>query len=348
MKVIITGIAGLLGSRFAQWLRINQPLVEILGIDDFSGGFVENIPTEILINRRSLGNDPPSYCQADFIRFKPDYVFHFAAFAAEGLSPFVRRYTINNTWAATADIINACIETQSVQRLVFTSSMAIYGKQQPPFDEAMTPAPIDPYGVGKTACERDIQIAGEQHGLSWTIIRPHNIFGDQQNIWGDYRNVLGIWMRQVLEGQPIRIYGLGQQRRAFSYIDDCLSCFWTAAISAQTRSKIINLGGTVPISIIEAASLLANIVGGAKIIHTEPRHEVSQAWSTWELSQELLDYEDRTSFEEGVISMWKWASSAWEKYPERRNPSLLNYEIKSGLYSWWDKKHVLDKAKLKL
>ena len=86
-------------------------------------------------------------------------MFHFAAYAAEGLSPFIRRFNYTNNLVATANVVNMCIK-YNVQRLVFTSSMAVYGIGTPPFDETHAPNPTDPYGVAKYACEMDIQTDG--------------------------------------------------------------------------------------------------------------------------------------------------------------------------------------------
>lgn len=333
MRVLVTGAAGLIGSRLARWIIDNVPDTSVAAVDDLSGGFVENVPAHAPLLRITLGDGSQrllSFCKI----WKPDIVFHLAAFAAEGLSPFVRQYTIRNTWLATADMVNACIET-GVRRLVFASSMAVYGAQHPPFDERLQPCPIDPYGVGKAACEADIRIAGEQHELPWTIIRPHNVYGDNQNIWGDYRNVLGIWMRQALEGKPLRVYGDGSQQRAFSFIDDCLPCFWQAATERDAVGQIVNLGGTRPTSILYAANLVREITGAPGIVHTEPRHEVANAWSTWQKSIDLLGYQEHTDLETGLSKMWDWARRAWDRYPRRREQKPLSYEVHKGLYSWW-------------
>lgn len=338
MKILVTGVAGLLGSRFAYWVLRNVPGAQVLGIDDLSGGFRENVPAGTRFAATHLGTGTlmaNAWLKRMLDRFQPEYVFHFAAFAAEGLSPFVRCHTVKNTWMATTEIINACLVSPSVKRLVFTSSMAVYGRQEPPFFESLPRRPIDPYGVGKAACEQDIEIAGEQHGLDWCIIRPHNVYGDQQNIWGDYRNVLGIWMRQHLEGKPLRVYGNGTQTRAFSYIDDSLPCLWHAAIEPQAGKQIINLGGTRPVTILDAARTLSDVMGGAEILHTQPRHEVHEAWSTWGKSVDLLGFEDKTPLADGLATMWEWAKRTWERYPERRTPPPLEYEITTGLYPWW-------------
>ena len=189
--ILITGVAGLLGSRLADWIIKNKPGYKVVGIDDLSGGYKENVNPEVEFWQMDLVNHPIENC---FEVHKPDYVFHFAAYAAEGLSPFIRTYNYKNNLVATARIVNECIK-HDVERLVFTSTMAVYGFGEGGiFHEDMRRAPIDPYGVAKAACEHDIEIANEQHGLDYCIIRPHNVYGANQNIWDKYRNVLGIWM----------------------------------------------------------------------------------------------------------------------------------------------------------
>jgi UDP-glucose 4-epimerase len=249
MKVLITGVAGLLGSRLADWLIENKPEIEVIGIDDLSGGYKDNLNSKIKFYYMDIKDHG---LKNVFNNENPDYVFHFAAYAAEGLSPFIRQYNYQNNLVATANVINECIR-HNVKRLVFTSTLAVYGHGYGGFfDESQTPKPIDPYGVAKYGCEMDIQIAGEQHGLDWCIIRPHNVYGVKQNIWDKYRNVLGIWMYQHLNNEPMTIFGDGEQTRAFSYIDDTLEPFWNAAVLPEASNQIINLGGTEEYSINES------------------------------------------------------------------------------------------------
>ena len=239
-KVLITGVAGLLGSRLADWIIENKPEYKVVGIDDLSGGFEENINPKVDFWQMDLVNHPIENC---FEVNKFDYVFHFAAYAAEGLSPFIRSFNYDNNLKSTARIVNECIKTD-VKRLVFTSTLAVYGHGSGGiFDETQQQSPIDPYGVAKYACEMDIQIANEQHGLDYCIIRPHNVYGIKQNIWDKYRNVLGIWMFQYLNNQPLTIFGDGEQTRAFSYIDDSLEPLWNAAVRPEASKETINLGG---------------------------------------------------------------------------------------------------------
>jgi UDP-glucose 4-epimerase len=329
--VLITGVAGLLGSRLADWIIENHPEYEVVGVDDLSGGHIENVNPKVHMYISNILSDG---LPAIFLTHKPDYVFHFAAYAAEGLSPFIRTFNYDNNLKTTAAIVNECIK-HDVKRLVFTSTLAVYGHGYGGiFDETQIPKPIDPYGVAKYACEMDIQIAGEQHGLDWCIIRPHNVYGVKQNIWDKYRNVLGIWMFQHMNGEPMTIFGDGNQTRAFSYIDDSLAPLWKAAIEPKASKEIINLGGIEEYSINEANKILCDIIGSSNVIYKEARHEVKNSIPTFQKSFDILGFEHKTSLKEGLTNMWEWA----QQQPQRERFVWPSYELEKGIYSFWKNK----------
>jgi UDP-glucose 4-epimerase len=330
--VLITGVAGLLGSRLADYIIENHPDVKVVGIDDLSGGYKENINPKVEMYYANLVTHD-FVVTTIFNNTKPDYVFHFAAYAAEGLSPFIRTYNYDNNLRATAATVNECIR-HDVKRLVFTSTLAVYGHGYGGvFDEAQIPKPIDPYGVAKYACEMDIQIAGEQHGLDWCIIRPHNVYGINQNIWDKYRNVLGIWMYQHLNNEPMSIFGDGEQTRAFSYIDDSIEPLWNAMVKPEASKQIINLGGIEEYSINQANSILKEVMGGGTTSYKEGRHEVKHSIPTWQKSVDILEFAHKTSLKEGLTSMWEWAKAQ----PSRERFIWPSYELDNGIYSFWKK-----------
>ena len=331
MKILITGVAGLLGSSLADWIIENIPNAEVVGIDDLSGGYRENVNPKVIFWQQNLVEHPIENA-FDVHRF--DYVFHFAAYAAEGLSPFIRQYNYENNLVATSRIVNNCIK-YNVKRLIFTSSLAVYGYGEGGlFNETQIPKPIDPYGVAKYACEMDIQIAGEQHGLDWCIIRPHNVYGIKQNIWDKYRNVLGIWMHQYLNGEPMTIFGDGEQTRAFSYIDDIVEPLWNSAIRPEASKEIINLGGVEEWTINDANKVLRDIIKyGAEYQYKEGRHEVKHSIPTYQKSEDILGFKHKTTLEEGLYDMWLWA----QRQPNRDRFVWPSYELDKGIYSFWKK-----------
>jgi UDP-glucose 4-epimerase len=327
-NILITGVAGLIGSRLADWIIENHPECNVIGIDDLSGSYKSNINPKVKFYEMDLKDQK---LKTIFEENRPDYVYHFAAYAAEGLSPFIRQYNYQNNLVVTVNIINECIR-YNVNRLIFTSTLAVYGHGSGGiFNETQQQAPIDPYGVAKYACEMDIQIAGEQHGLDWCIIRPHNVYGLKQNIWDKYRNVLGIWMYQHLNNEPMSIFGDGLQTRAFSYIDDSLEPLWNAAMEPRASKEIINLGGIEEHTILEANEILRKVIGGGELIFHEGRHEVKNSIPTWEKSVDILNFKHKTPLEEGLIKMWEWVKTQ----PSRDRFVWENYELEKGIYKFW-------------
>jgi len=336
-KILITGAGGLIGSKICQYLLDKYLDIYIIAIDDLSGGYIENIPvnSRLIFIKSNLTIKQDQNLIEDKLKDGIDYIYHFAAYAAEGLSPFIRQYNYINNVLGSAFLINCGIK-YNIKRFIFTSSMAVYGhgNQNPPFNEEMIPSPIDPYGIAKYAVEMDLKIAYTQHGMEYCIIRPHNVFGENQNIWDPYRNVLGIWMNKALNNEPFTIYGDGEQTRAFTYIDNILPCLWKAAKSKNTKNEIINLGGIKNTSLNEAANILTKITKQKNgIIHLEPRHEVKHAWSTYQKSIDLLEYTENISLEEGLIKMWEWAKTQ----PKRQQKYFKEYELDKGIYSYWKK-----------
>ena len=328
-KILITGVAGLLGSRLSDWV-INNTNYEVVGIDDLSGGFTENINPKVKFYKFNLTN--LEKLKEVFKKENIEIIYHFAAYAAEGLSPFIRKFNYENNVIASSNLITCSIEF-SIKRFIFASSMAVYGeKYEPPFHEDLLQAPIDPYGIAKYAVEMDLKIASDQHGLNYTIIRPHNFYGINQNIWDKYRNVLGIWMYQILNKESPTIFGDGSQVRAFSYVDDSVIHFWNASQNDNCKGQIINLGGTKEYSISEACNILINVTGqNIKPAYLEPRHESKYAWATWDKSIKLLGFEHKVNLEEGVTKMWEWA----KKQPNRERYVWPEYELNKGIYEYW-------------
>lgn len=326
-KVLITGCAGMIGSNLVHYLLENTDW-HIIGVDDLSGGYLENLPgneDRFEFGRYDVSRDGLNTL---FRKIKPDIVYHAAAYAAEGLSPFIRKFNYMNNVVGTAAIVNQCIQHDI--KLVFFSSIAVYGhgRQRPPFREVHVPAPIDPYGIAKYACEMDIQAAAKQHGLKYVIVRPFNVYGERQNIWDRYRNVFGIWMYNKLNDLPITIFGTGDQTRNFTYVKDILPALML--LGGDCDNSIYNLGGPLSYSIKEALAIFTEIVGPCKVEFLPERHEVVDAWPDVTKCQHLLD--GPTSLKDGLIRMWKWAQDQPAKERRDLNDS---YEITKGMYKVW-------------
>jgi UDP-glucose 4-epimerase len=216
-NILITGGAGFIGSNLAHYLKDKNYNITI--IDDLSGGIIENIPKEVTFYKASICDEEK--ITKIFSDHNFDYVYHLAAYAAEGLSPFIRNYNYTNNVVGTANIVNECVKNK-VKKLIFTSSIAVYGSINPPYLETDKPQPEDPYGIAKYARELDIEQAHRMFGLDYTILRPHNVYGPRQNLADKYRNVVSIFLRAAIKNKRIDIFGSGEQIRCWTYIDDLI------------------------------------------------------------------------------------------------------------------------------
>lgn len=326
-KVLITGVAGLLGTHLSRHLLSQGH--EVIGIDNLFGGYKDFVHDDVNFFEFDLAD---SKKLADIIaQTKPEYVYHFAAYAAEGLSPFIRNFNYTNNVLSSVNIVNECLKND-VKKLMFTSSMAVYGFGNPPFTEDQLPSPIDPYGIAKFTVEQDIKQANDQFGLNYTIIRPHNVVGIYQNIWDRYRNVIGIWIRQILNGQPITIFGDGKQKRAFSDISYYMDPF--TRLMEEHGGETFNIGADKEYEIIEAANLLNKVAKKygfqSEVKHLEPRHEVKFAYSDHTKAKRMLDFNDGTDLEKVMDDMFSWGKDQPDRFVK-----TIPYEVEKGMYSFW-------------
>lgn len=332
-KVLITGVAGLLGSHFSSYLLDKG--YSVIGIDDLSGGYLEYVDKRLVYTRKfyKLNLIEKRRLEEIFKKHKPDYIYHFAAYAAEGLSPFIRNFNYTNNLLCSANVINQCIK-YNVKKIIFTSSMAVYGRGKPPFTEDQLPNPVDPYGIAKYAVEMDIKQANSQFGLKYNIVRPHNVIGTRQNIWDKYRNVIGIWIRESLAGESITIFGDGNQKRAFSDIQYYMKPF--EKLIQRKDCDTFNIGADHEYKIKEVANLIQKVAGEfgfrPKIKHLEKRHEVKFAYCNHDKAKKILGFKDNTNIESTVRKMFEWATTQ-----PRRKQKLMNYEIDRDIYSFWKK-----------
>jgi len=328
MKIFVTGCAGLLGSNYTRHLLANGH--KVIGIDDLSGGYKAFLPKSENFIFAKFDLERRKKVVELFEEHKPDILLHFAAYAAEGLSPFIRNYNYRNNLICSANLINECIKHDT--KMIFTSSMAVYGEQEPPFTEDKRPQPIDPYGIAKYAVECDLKLAYEQFGLRYNIVRPHNVLGIYQNIWDRYRNVIGIFIRKTLNGQPILVYGDGEQTRAFSDIKYYMEPF--DKLLTDFDGEIFNIGADKHFTLNEVAETVQKI--GKKygyevpIEHGEPRHEVKHAYCDHTKAKSMLEFRDETNLEELIESMFVWAMNQ-----PNRKVKTMEYEVTKDIYDYW-------------
>jgi UDP-glucose 4-epimerase len=327
-KSLITGGAGFIGSHVARHCK--QMGHEVIAIDDLSGGFEDHIPDGVTFIKGSVTDE--RFISDLFANHKFDYIYHLAAYAAEGLSHFIRRYNYNTNLIGSINLINEAVK-QKVKCFVFTSSIAVYGKGQLPMTEEMTPIPEDPYGVSKYAVELDLGAAHEMFGLNYVVFRPHNVYGENQNIGDKYRNVIGIFMNQIMQGKQLTVFGDGSQTRAFSYIDDVAIPIAKCVNIPAAQNEVFNIGADKPYTVNELATVVCkefNVEPDIK--HLAARNEVLHAYSDHAKAHRVFGEPTGITLQEGIARMAAWA----KKTGARQGQEFGNIEITEKLPDGWN------------
>lgn len=328
-KSLVTGGAGFIGSHVAKSL-LNAGH-DVLVLDDLSGGFEANIPEGAVFCKGSITDH--TLIDSLFDENKFDYVYHLAAYAAEGLSPFIRRFNYTNNIIGSANLINAAINFD-VKCFVFTSSIAVYGDQSLPYREHQAPEPKDPYGIAKYAIELDLRNAWEQFGLNSIIFRPHNVYGRGQNIGDPYRNVVGIFMNQLLQDQPLTIFGDGKQTRAFTHVSDVATYLSNAVNHPESYNQVFNIGADEFITVNELAERIANAMGQSlKIEYLPARHEMVNAYADHSLFRNTFQPAPSYDLNLGLEEMANWVQEAGV----RNSKAFQGIEIEQSLPTAWKK-----------
>lgn len=324
---LVTGGAGFIGA------HVTHELVKlghrVVVIDDLSGGCRDHVHREAAFIEGSVCDAP--LLSALFDQHGFDFVFHLAAYAAEGLSHFIRRFNYTNNVIGSMSLVNEAIK-HDVKCFVFTSSIAVYGNQLPPLHEDMVPQPIDPYGIAKAAVEQDLRAAYDVFGLNYIVLRPHNVYGEYQNIGDRYRNVVGIFMNQLLHGRALTVFGDGLQTRAFTYIGDVAPHIARSVHVPRAYNQTINIGADECRTINDVAGLAMEAMGvQGEIRHLAPRHEVRHAFASHSKAQALFAIQSSTPLRDGLRRMALWARQAGPRKSRRFGP----IEITKGLPPNW-------------
>jgi UDP-glucose 4-epimerase len=315
MSVLVTGGAGFIGAHVARHLVDGGH--EVLVLDDLSGGYEENVPAGATFVGGSAAD--PDLVDDLFRTHEFSHVFHLGAYAAEGLSHFIRRFNYTNNVLASVNVLNAAVRAETVERFVFSSSIAVYGPAQTPMTEDVVPEPEDPYGIAKYAVELDLRAAQRMFGLDYTIFRPHNVYGELQNLADPYRNVIGIFMNQLLSGKPMTIFGDGSQTRAFTHIDDVAPVIARSIDVPEAANETFNVGADTPHSVLDLAHAVAQAldVVEPEIEFLPARKEVVHAFSDHAKLHGVFGQEPTVPLEEGLRRMAAWAREVGVREPIR-------------------------------
>lgn len=324
---LVTGGAGFIGSHVAdEVLRLGHKVVVL---DDLSGGFEDNVPREAIFVKGSILDH--HLIERLFDRYRFTHVYHLAAYAAEGLSHFIKRFNYNNNLIGSVNLIDASVN-YGIECFVFTSSIAVYGAGQSPMNEEMIPMPEDSYGIAKLAVERELQVSHEMFGLDYIIFRPHNVYGERQNIGDRYRNVVGIFMNQLMKNEPMTIFGDGEQQRAFTHISDVAPVIANSVDIEEAKNRIFNVGADVPYTVNHLAEIVAASMGKeCRVVHLEPRNEVKIAFSDHSLAEGVFGKGHKISLEKGIGLMAEWV----KQHGARESSIFEDIEIPKNLPPSW-------------
>ena len=332
-KILVTGVAGFLGS------HLSEKLVElghsVIGLDNMIGGYEDNVPDKIEFHNV----DCCDFEKIKILMKNVEVVYHCAATAHEGLSVFSPYEITKNNYLASVSIFSAAVNAK-VKRIIFCSSMARYGDQVTPFTEKMNPKPVDPYAISKVASEEVLKNLCELNGIEWVIAIPHNIIGPRQKYDDQFRNVVSIMINRMLQGKAPIIYGDGNQTRCFSYIDDCLSCLIPMLDQKNLNKETINIGPDEEfVTINKIAEICSNITGvNLNPIYKKDRpKEVKHATCSADKARALLKYETKVTLNEGIKKTFDYIKNRGVR-PFDYN---INIEIDNELTpSTWKNKEI--------
>lgn len=326
---LVTGGAGFMGSHVADHLLAKGH--DVVVVDDLSGGFRENVPANATFVQGSVTDH--HFIDKLFERHSFDYVYHLAAYAAEGLSHFIKRFNYNNNLIGSVNLVNASINHR-VKCFVFTSSIAVYGAGQSPMSEEMIPIPEDSYGISKLAVEQELRVSHEMFGLDYIVFRPHNVYGERQNVGDRYRNVVGIFMNQLLRGEPMTIFGDGTQERAFTHIDDVAPVIAHSIDYPAARNQVFNVGADTPYTVNDLASIVAEAMGmKCNVQHLDARNEVKIAYSDHSKGARIFGDRQIKSLKDGITAMAAWVS----QHGSRESNIFEGIEVQRNMPPSWAK-----------
>ncbi|MFZ0964143.1 MAG: NAD-dependent epimerase/dehydratase family protein [Terriglobia bacterium] len=324
---LVTGGAGFMGSHVAECLIREGH--QVIALDDLSGGFIDNVPPGAHFVQGSVVDHEG--VNRLFSQHSFDYVYHLAAYAAEGLSHFIKRFNYQNNLIGSVNLINAAVN-HNVKCFVFTSSIAVYGTGQTPMREDMIPIPEDSYGISKLAVEQELRVSHEMFGLDYVIFRPHNVYGERQNIADRYRNVVGIFMNQLLKGEPMTIFGDGSQQRAFTHINDVAPIIAASVGFPAARNQVFNVGADTPNTVNDLARIVAEAMGReCRVRHLEARNEVRVAFADHSKAEAVFGKHGKTPLEAGIRAMADWVKA----HGARESSVFENIEVRKNLPPSW-------------
>ena len=307
MKAFVTGVAGFIGSTLAE--RLVRAGEDVVGIDCFTDYYPREVKERNLAFLRTAPNFrfiESRIQDADLGRALADrtHVFHLAAQA--GVRKSWGRdfdvYTTNNI-EATQMLLEACVGT-SIERLVYASSSSVYGDLVAmPMREDALPQPVSPYGVSKLAAEQLCYLYFVNFGVPTVSLRYFTVYGPRQ------RPDMGFhkFLRATLQGQPIAVYGDGEQTRDFTFVEDIGSAN-IAAAERGVPGRVYNIGGGSRVSLNHVLEMIGRVTGRQPVIAREAaqKGDMRHTYADTELARADLAFRPTTDLERGLAAEFSW------------------------------------------
>lgn len=310
-RVLITGGAGFIGSHMADRLLAEGHRVILL--DNESTGFKRNVPAAAHYLKGDV-TDPAALEEA--FRAGLDAVFHIAGQTSTILSFQTPEEDLRVNVGGTVRVIQKCLEHR-VPRLLYASSMTAYGHPQAvPTPEREPCRPISYYGITKYAAERYVHATAERTDLpapfAVTSFRMFNVYGERQGLTNPYQGVVGIFIGNILRGEPITIHSDGEQTRDFVHIEDVVEAWVRALDSPQAHGQVFNLGLGAVSSVNQLVDAVLAAMGRSRkdyqvsyapVRPGDQRHMRADI----SLARNVLGWQPRVSLEQGMARTVRWA-----------------------------------------
>jgi len=321
-NILITGGLGFVGSNVAKALVELGAIVTIVDslIPQYGGNLfnVNDFRERIEINICDIRD---SHAMKHLVQGK-DYIFNLAGQTSHMDSMTDPQTDLDINASAQLSILEACRLNNPDIKIVFASTRQLYGRPDYlPVDEKHPVRPVDINGINKLAGECYHLLYNNVYGIKACALRLTNTYGPGMRVKDARQTFLGIWVRLLLEGKPIKVFGDGKQLRDFNYVDDCVNALLLAGISDTTNGKVYNLGSSEVIGLKALAELIVDLgYGGTfKLIPFPPERkaiDIGDYYSDFNLIAQELGWKPKITFEEGlrrtVEFYCKNSSEYWE------------------------------------
>lgn len=304
-RVLITGGLGFIGSNLARALvpmGAQIVLVDSL-IPEYGGNLfnISGIERSVQVN---IADVRDKHGMAHLVRGQ-DFIFNLAGQTShlDSMENPETDLAINCT--AQLSILEACRRNNPAVKIVFASTRQLYGRPRYlPVDEKHPLDPVDVNGIHKLAAEFYHTLYNNVHGIRACVLRLTNTIGPGMRIRDARQTFVGVWIRQILEGKPIEVWG-GAQLRDFTFVDDCVEALLLAAMDERANGQVFNLGGDGVVSLRDLAALLVELNGDGEFAvrdfpENRKRIDIGDYYSDFTRIRETLGWTPRTSLRESI------------------------------------------------